>query len=418
MSACTYEEGNNGLVSRLYDGDKFIDSHLGYLDARPDDAEFPKLTTLCLGVDDVGSYAKRYFDRENERYSDYFYVQTKYDTFNASPLIGLLVSGISDDNQCIFVRSRISNEKNIPKVTSPIAALKRKMTSAHRISMIATLEEQVEMSTSVAKFDPKNLELVLFFSSILASHGSGFKGTELILFLEILMREFSFKATYGDGVKPPKINFEKYEFPSEMAHMKIPFLSPMAMDKWQDGLQSELERIFGAYLGVATPSLSTEAADLVIADVEDKVVLVGECKLYSYPLDAGELRDIVKKKFDKFPKCNTLLVLSTEFTSLPSFGGCEYCTWKIKPSDVKDDGAVDGSEFVITKVNNEQNANSAKHIILIGLKEIYSESDYEKFKNMIQVSTERKEKKAKLSMVERFNSRFMRKGTFEETGSE
>ena len=373
MSAYTWDRGirdtprnaGENLVKTSIPTDLYINSHLGYLSARPDNVRFPKYATIATKI------KKKKYERVylKDHLQD-FAITTSFEPFNEAPLTGLIVTGITADNQRVLCEKEDSEDVRSERKGNNYAnsdVRKRNTSSLKRISLIHSIVKNIAPTKSTAsEYSPKTsgfrLELSLFVAAILASRGGGFKGCRFDVFLEHLAREFQYEGIYGDKVKPPSILFHK-DFPQSVKEKQIPFLASMALSKWETTLAEDLQERFDAYLGTAVASVGNASGDVVITDYpNDSIILVGECKMFTAPVNAGYLKkEVVLKKFSKYPGCDLFLVAAVHFSSLPSFQHPDMCLWILERD------TSDNLHLIPAKTEVPQNTNVAKHIIILDM---------------------------------------------------
>ena len=263
MSAFTWDRGllaeGGKLTKTAFKTDLYIHGHFGFLHAKADDIRFPKYTSIT--TTDKGKGYKRIYLLSGNK----FFISTRFQEFRDAPLTGLIVTGITADNQRVLT---VKDDENLDPHNLIVG--KQKGLGNKRISLVAAIEKSIDaIKMSAVNHAPKNsgfrLELALFAASILASRAGGFKGCAFSDFLEHLAREFDFEGEYGDGIGPLAIIFPD-EFPQPLRERQIPFLASMAISDWEPKFAKQLMNIFDAYLGVATPSIKQEVADLLITD--------------------------------------------------------------------------------------------------------------------------------------------------------
>ena len=307
------------LAKTVFKTDLYIHGHFGFLHAKADNPLFPKYTSITTTGKGTG-YERIYLRGGKE-----FFISTRFQEFRNAPLTGLIVTGITADNQRVLCDENDKVDVDDENLESQYSIVgKQKAYEIRRISIVAAFNKSIDpVKTDAANYTPMNtgfrLELALFAASILASRARGFKGCTFEEFLEHLAREFDFAGEYGDGNGPPAIFFDE-NFPLSIRQKKIPFLSSMAISGWDPVFAGELKDIFEANLGVAIASIKNATADLLITDYPKRdLIIIGECKLHAAPVSAGYIRKNIMKKFNNFPECNLFLAVAPTFRNLKKF---------------------------------------------------------------------------------------------------
>lgn len=354
--------------------DLYIHRHLGYLHVRPDEPTFPKYATLTTRKEGA-IFIRQYYKKPVQD----FKIISHFDTFKAAPMTGLICSGISSDYSCILAESFTSN--TLPLM--PDNQIRKKFEFKRLSIMKALYNSFTGVGISVTDYEPRNtsfkLESLLQISVMVASHCNGFKGCTFKQFVNNLIRELRFDSVYqdasGESCKASEVGFPE-EFPSTYLNMVVPFAAPMASDSWPADMGNDLIDLFGAKLGYIRPPVIHSPGDVELYYwPQEKAALIGECKMYSYPVSAHTLRAIITTKFSKYPECLMFIVSAPSFTSMDSFYDEKYCIWRIANA-VK-------IEPIDTKTPQKQDAE--KHVILIALNRIYSIDERKKLFELIKI---------------------------------
>lgn len=213
------------------------------------------------------------------------------------------------------------------------------------------------------------LELALYSATMVASRTNGLAGCNLLLFLRYLLRELDFSGLYGDGVALPEINFDT-RFLTKFQSALIPFLPPMAIDRWRktlvDALQA-MHEIGKINLGLVFSFFSNSFGDLVIRQwPSNKIVLFGECKLYERNVDTGVIKPNVLNKFEDYPDCSIFLVCAASFAKMDCISG-KYC---FRESARNSDGSL--CQIHLPSVNPEE---AKRHVLPLELCSLNSRED-------------------------------------------
>ena len=364
MSSMFTQTRDGDLVKSKFDSDRFIHGHLGYLSALPDDWNFRKYTKFRIDFRSY-DYKLKYF--KGIRNYD---ISTRFESLNSTPLTGLMVAGVTADNQRILCKKRPTDEN------LECDPRKRNVLSLKRISLLAAIKKS---KSSVSKYSPAThgfkLDMALFTSTILASRGEGFKGCRFDLFLEHLAREFDFGGKYGDGVKPPSIVFHN-DFPESILRKQIPFLPSMCVNEWDEKLATHLLELFGAYLGIADVSVTEkeEGCDMIVTEYSNRsIVFAGS--MYTAPVDVEHLEKRILKTFKKYPTCDLFLAAAPGFTNIHSFNQRRTLLWEFEQNG-------DDLHIIPAKTNINWCLKATKHIIMLDM-HMLSKAKPNKIDNLI-----------------------------------
>ena len=339
-------------VESRFDSDWYMHNHLGYLSATSDDRKFRKYTKFGETVCEY-EYQLMYLKGPHYEYD----ISTCFESFNSAPLTGLMMAGVTADNQLILCEKELMDEnlESDPR--------KRNALGLKRISLLAAIKESImHLKSSVAEYSPTTsgfrLELALFTSTVLASRGEGFKGCRFDLFLAHLAREIDFAGKFGNGVKPPAIVFHK-DFPRSILRKRIPFLPSMGVKEWDKVLASQLQELFGAYLGIADVSVTKEGSEMIVTNYPNGLIVFAGA-MNTAPVDVEYLEKFVLKTGWKYPTCNLFLAAAPSFTNLHSFYQKRTFLWEFEQN---------GNELhlVPAKTNIGQYLRATKHIITLDM---------------------------------------------------
>ena len=356
-----------------YESDSYIEGHFGYLAATPDDPQFPSYTSISRN-----SEGNLFYSKDAQK----FQICAHFKPFHEAPLTGLIVTGISADNQRILCASMDWKEQRewSKKMKNDPRRPERLNSSLKRISIVSAIDKTLEVKCTREQYSKTplgfKLELTLFASAILASRGGGFKGCPFQLFLEMLVREFDFKGDYADGLPPPAIKFHK-DFPESIMMKQIPFLASMAVESWDKMLAEELRELFGANLGIAHASVQESCGDLVVVDSADRsVILVGECKMQAAPVNVGCLKKSIIDKFANYPECDLCLFVAPRFANLQTYHDSETVLWVFERTK-------DELHLVPAQTSKSQNVNASKNAIIIDIWTVFGLEAEKKLKEII-----------------------------------
>ena len=323
--------------------DVCVQDHFCDLAADPDDPLFPKYTVVATQVKN-GKFEYKRIYRENIIRE--FCISTRYKPFSVAPLTGLIVTGVSADNQRILCRKMRKDEH----VDSD--SRKRKNLNIARTSVISTVVEN-------RKITGFGIWAAFLTSLILASRGGGFKGCSFSFFLEHLAREYQFGGKYGDGVRPPSIKFHE-DFPTLIKEKQVPFLASMGHSDWDNTFARELEDLFGAYLGTVNLSMKKKIQDMVVLEYPTNSIVFTSVVQHAAPLDVDFLRDNVIGQFKKYPMCNLFLAVAKRCADFSSFYERGAFLWVLERKE-------DVLHLVPAKTKIPQKMRAAKHIILLDM---------------------------------------------------
>jgi hypothetical protein len=278
-----------------------------------------------------------------------FVPMSVFPPFDESPLLGLVILGISDNHPSFIGgvdKARCTAAQVMTKVFRGPTPVIGNPNNGHK------------------------LETLTHISIIQASRVGGLAGCSLMEFVCGLVRELSPMVSVGAKESVlPKVRFENTVDP--LPGLKLPLLSPMATISWCKPVFDCLKNVIGSTgqicLGVYKQTLKSEPAD-GIAYYQDsptdslsvpcsnseslrilqkcklvpknisvnvpryskcfnirksglpRIAYAVECKQYSEPLTAPEVAAIIKGKFDEnYPSCDLFFIVSLSFTGPVSY---------------------------------------------------------------------------------------------------
>ena len=235
-----------------------------------------------------------------------------------------------------------------------------------RISVACTMykfyteEQKLNQDTwkSIRSFISKSLngnilETIVSMASILASHFSGFQGSQFKTWLGYFIRELDFNAVFGETA--PEIKFPENPLFSTV----IPYCAPILNVPWEESVASYL-RSLGACVGTAHGYLGESGRDLCIMD--DAEVLSGQVKFWKNNVCNKELIEIVNELNVFESKINLIIVSKFSDNIAPEIIYPIYHLRKISQYEYK------------LKLLNQAGDNS-KCFILINLSTIISKGN-------------------------------------------
>lgn len=308
-----------------------------------------------------------------------FKIRCIFESFNRSPLTGLIISGLNGSNNNVLKDTARSDLPSNPQ------NLRRDLSHAPRISVIAALREHVDVENGfVARHQSQSsgfiLELALLCSAVFASRANGPGGCDLETFLSWLCRELDLGAVYNpDEMSPRRRVCLNSQFSQQFQRFVVPFIAPMATESWDAQFTNRLGEITGVSLrlGFAYPSIKKGRADFELYRWNQGIsrppagekpsyspIIVGKCKLHKHSIGIAILRNIIRG-FDTFPDCRLFIVVAPSFVEMDDLNAEDYCVWFFARSSRT-------REWRQRVINNHQDPTKKRHILLLGLSDLNS----------------------------------------------